>query len=396
MMARERGENFFRVILLTRQWNTDYGPVYLPITPQTPPNPHLMVPNREVITNTGMQLTMVNPAYMTRQLSELAGKDKVYFHLTSLNPLRPENKADPWEHEALKSFHQGKKERVEMVRQNNQNVFRYMAPLRVKEACMACHASQGYRVGDIRGGLSVNIDADEIMHSLGQQKTLIIIVHSVAWLAVSLLLLTFLNSTRKHTLFLEGVNYAKQKDLQRQKNKLEETDKVMQDLVTRDTTTGVHTAEHFKHLSSITWNNAISNSSPVSILLLEVDYFKDYNHNYGALEGDFCLKQITAAITRNSCDKGCIVARYGGASFVIMFSGMTASEAFDAAETIHGSVIGLAIPHETSEISKYVTITGAISTTTPRHGDSLTAFVRKITQCLARQSNVERNRIHKC
>jgi diguanylate cyclase (GGDEF)-like protein len=396
MMARERGKNFFRVILLTRQWNSDYGPVYVPISGRTPPNPHLHVPNRELMTDTGLELTMINPAYMTRQISEIADKEKVYFHLTSLRPLRPENKADKWEKEALQSFHRGATEKVEMLRQNGENIFRYMAPLFVKESCLACHASQGYKVGDIRGGLSVNLDADEIMQSLSKQQIFIIIVHSAAWVIVSLLLLTFLNSTRKHTIFLEGVNYAKQKDLQRQKSQLEEHNKAMQDLVTRDTTTGVHTAEHFKQLSTLSWNNAITNGTPISILLLEVDHFKDYNNNYGALEGDFCLKQITEAITRNSSDKGSIVARYGGASFVIMLTGMNAGEAFDVADKIHGGVIGMAIPHETSEISKYVTITGVISTIRPKHGDSLTQFVRKLTQCLNRQTDIERNRIHKC
>lgn len=396
MMGKERAKTYFRIILLSRQWNAENGPVYLPISESTPPNPHLNVPNRDVTTTTGLQLTMVNPAYMTRQLSELAKKEKVYFHLTSLNPIRPENKADPWETKALESFHKGKNEMVEMQNIQGKGVFRYMAPLHVKPACMACHAIQGYKVGDIRGGLSINIDADAIFHSLKRQEAFIILVHSVAWLIVSILMVTFLNSARKQTLFLEGVNYAKQKDLQRQQTKLEEHRNEIQDLVTRDTTTGVHTAEHFKQLSSLSWNNAITNSSPISVLLLEVDHFKDYNNNYGALEGDFCLKQITATITRNSCEKGCIIARYGGASFVMMFNGLSANEAFDTAERIHGAVLGLAIPHETSEISKYVTITGAISTISPKHGDTLTTFVRKVTECLARQSNIERNRIHKC
>jgi len=396
MMARERGENFFEVIQLVRHWNAAYGPVYLPISNQTPPNPYLTFPQRDVVTESGLKLTMVNPAYMTRQISELAGDNHVYFHLTSLKPIRPANKPDQWERKALETFHQGKMEVVEMTQMHGKRVFRYMAPLKVQAACLACHAVQGYKIGDIRGGLSVNIDAEEVIKSLDAQRQLVVVVHVAAWLFVTILLYTFLRATRKHTLFLEGVNYAKQKDLQRHKSKLDESTRALNDLVTRDTITGVHTAEHFKKLSSMTWNTAISNGSQVSILLLEVDHFKDFNQNYGALEGDFCLKQVTRAITANSADKGSIVARYGGASFVVMIKGLDAGEAYDVAEKIHGAVLGLRIPHETSEISKYVTVTGVLGTVQPRHGDSITDFVRKLGACLSKKTGEDRNRIHHC
>jgi diguanylate cyclase (GGDEF)-like protein len=394
-MASERAKNFFKAILLTRKWNAEYGPVYIPITEQTQPNPYLELPHREITTPSGLQLTMVNPAYMARQISELAAKEKVYFHLTSLNPIRPGNLADPWEKEALKSFHKGLPEKVEMVNQEGKPVFRYMAPLFVEPSCLACHAKQGYRIGDIRGGISVTLDADEILKELEGDKRFLLVAHLFTSLGGILLGLLFLNSARKHTLVLEGITSAQQQDLRQQKEKLKETTRVMHDLVTRDTTTGIHTAEHFKNLSMIMWNNAVNQSKPISLLLLEIDSFNDYTDNYGALEGDICLKEVTGAITRKIQEKGSVVARFGAASFASMLAGMDSGQAYDLAQKIHGDVLGLNIPHETSDVSKIVTITGVATGTVPNHGHQLTEFIKRARDALRQARQKGRNRIYK-
>ena len=85
--------------------------MYVPVTAQTQPNPYLDDPERDVVTNNGLKLTKINPAYMTRQIAEIA-KDKnlVWFHITSDNPIRPANFADQWEARALNLFLSGLEE----------------------------------------------------------------------------------------------------------------------------------------------------------------------------------------------------------------------------------------------------------------------------------------------
>lgn len=396
MMGRERGKNLFKAVILTRKWNAEHGPIYAPVTEKTPPNPYLDLPHRDFTTPFGQEMTAVNPAYMTRQLSEMAKEEGTYFHLTSLRPIRPANSADDWEREALESFQKGEKERTAIIKTAEKRLFRYMAPLKVEPLCLPCHARQGYKVGDIRGGLSVNIDAEKVFRSLEEQERFIYAVHAIAWVVVSLLLLTFLNATRRHTLMLEGIGSARQKDIKHHRAQVEEDSRELHDLITRDTVTGVHTAEHFRQLSSVLWNNALSNRSEVSLFLLEVDAFSDYCDNYGALEGDILLKQVASAITRIVTDKGTIIARYGNASFAIMMVGQDANEALDLALKIQGAVNGLDIPHETSENSRLVTITGTVTTTRPQHGDSLAEFVRTIRRCLTEGARKGRNHIYRC
>jgi signal transduction histidine kinase len=99
---------------------------------------------------------------MTRQISELAQKKGgTVFHITSLKPIRPLNAPDAWERAALLTFEQGKKEAITLLADASGPArLRYMAPLKVAPPCMVCHASQGYKVGDVRGGISVTVPFD--------------------------------------------------------------------------------------------------------------------------------------------------------------------------------------------------------------------------------------------
>ncbi|ACF13364.1 hypothetical protein Ctha_0897 [Chloroherpeton thalassium ATCC 35110] len=156
----------FQQIVITRLWNAEHGGVYALVTDTTPPNPYLKIPNRDVTTTDGQKLTMINPAYMTRQISEMAAqRNHFQFHITSLNPLRPENAPYDWEIKALRSFSKKQNEYYSWVEDSTgeYSAFRYMAPLWTEKPCLKCHEEQGYQIGDIRGGISVSIPADSIM-----------------------------------------------------------------------------------------------------------------------------------------------------------------------------------------------------------------------------------------
>lgn len=85
----------FQQVLLARAWNASHGGVYVPVTENTRPNPYLLDKDRDIRVNEQLTLTRINPAFMTRQMAELAaanGQD-IAIHITSLKPLRPENRA---------------------------------------------------------------------------------------------------------------------------------------------------------------------------------------------------------------------------------------------------------------------------------------------------------------
>lgn len=154
---------FFQLIVITRSWNAGHGGVYVLITEETQPNPYLDDPQRDLTTVQGLALTKINPAFMTRQISEIAAReDGVQFHITSLKPLRPANSPTEWEAQSLHSFEQGSSELGEFFDNDQHPSFRYMAPLFVTQPCLKCHASQGYKLGDLRGGISVTLPEFQI------------------------------------------------------------------------------------------------------------------------------------------------------------------------------------------------------------------------------------------
>jgi two-component system sensor histidine kinase/response regulator len=156
----EGARNMLRMVVMTRAWNAEHGGVYVLVNDKVQPNPYLEHPDRDLVTSDGRKLTMINPAYMTRLISELAkAQSGTSFRITSLKPIRPGNQPDEWEGKALAKFEEGSKEFLEVVggEAGEGRQFRYMAPLIVTKPCLQCHAKQGYKEGDVRGGISVTL-----------------------------------------------------------------------------------------------------------------------------------------------------------------------------------------------------------------------------------------------
>lgn len=188
-VASAGARNLFNMVVLTRAWNAEHGGVYVPVSPIAQPNPYLKHPRRDLLTTDGQKLTMINPAFMTRQLSELAqAKGGTVFHITSLNPIRPKNQPDDWERIALQAFETGEKERVTLLEGMNEPArLRFMAPLIVKPPCMVCHAEQGYKVGDVRGGISVTVPIEPMLVASRKGQKQSLLIHAAVFLLVALM-----------------------------------------------------------------------------------------------------------------------------------------------------------------------------------------------------------------
>lgn len=182
--------------IVYRQWAASHGGVYVPVTEKTPPNPYLVnVVERDLVTPSGRRLTLMNPSYMTRQAQELGAElYGVRGHITSLKPIRPENAADAWETMALQAFEKGSKEFSTIEKLNGTDYLRLMYPFITDKSCLKCHAGQGYREGDVRGGISVSVPMasyyklrDEELLSLGLVCTILLLLGQVGlWTGVAL------------------------------------------------------------------------------------------------------------------------------------------------------------------------------------------------------------------
>ncbi|OSM02008.1 ATP-binding protein [Magnetofaba australis] len=158
-MAINTARATFDKDLAFRRWATRHGGVYVPATKQTPPNPYLShVPDRDIVKPDGTQLTLMNPAYMLRQMMEqFPGLYGAQGRIVSLKPLNPNNAPDSWETRALQAFEQGSQEAMELSNFDGAPHLRLIRPMIAKPGCLKCHAFQGYKVGDVRGGIGVAV-----------------------------------------------------------------------------------------------------------------------------------------------------------------------------------------------------------------------------------------------
>ena len=169
--------------VIYRMWNASHGGVYVPITESTQPNPYLTVPGRDVTTTDGLRLTLINPAYMTRQVHSM-GPDQagIITHITSLKPIRPGNAPDAWEEKALRAIEsENLKEYSATETINGVKHLRYIKPMITEERCLKCHAQQGYKVGDVRGGVAVAVPVPGLMGIYKVEVASVLVLHVVLW-----------------------------------------------------------------------------------------------------------------------------------------------------------------------------------------------------------------------
>lgn len=184
--AANEARNYFKLNRHYRAWNARMGGIYASVD-KVAPNPHLTVTDREVITTEGRRLTLINPAYMTRMVSDAIRADSgipVINKLTSLKALNPANSPDPWEQQALIDFQRGRKEdRSEVISLNGVPYLRLISRFETEQSCLKCHAAQGYRLGDVRGAISISVPLAPYLQSERRTTNNIVGGYLLLWAA---------------------------------------------------------------------------------------------------------------------------------------------------------------------------------------------------------------------
>jgi two-component sensor histidine kinase len=223
-ISYDRAQSLFSFVQTIRHWNASMGGVYVPVSDSVTPNPYLKDPLRDVETIDGLKLTKINPAYMTRQLAELSNfQGGLLFHITSLKPIRPENKPDPWEKRALELFENG-----ELEVMTSEGDFRYMAPLVTNAVCLKCHAVQGYKLGDIRGGISITFSQSSIEEMINPRLRKAFKFHLSIFIVISAGILFFLNYIRKQWFLLENMTMNLEKIVETRTSELEKNNQSLE------------------------------------------------------------------------------------------------------------------------------------------------------------------------
>ena len=152
-----------------RRWATVHGGVYVPLTETQKSVPWLShVPGRDVETTDGRKLTLLNPASMLRQMMDrYTAEYGIRGRITGLRQLNPGNAPDAWEKTQLDAFVQGKKQEVwAMADMDGRPHLRYLHAMYMEPGCEKCHEILGYKLGDMRGAIGVNLPLDGYLKAI--------------------------------------------------------------------------------------------------------------------------------------------------------------------------------------------------------------------------------------
>jgi diguanylate cyclase (GGDEF)-like protein len=158
-----------------------------------------------------------------------------------------------------------------------------------------------------------------------------------------------------------------------------------------DELTQIANRRHFDEVLEKEWLRAKRISSALSLLLIDIDYFKQYNDTFGHLKGDECLSYIADTLKINLNRPGDFVARYGGEEFCIIMPETDLVGAIAFAEKINSTIIELKIENPGSEVSKYLTVSVGVATIVPKERDSYMDLIYTSDKALYKAKKDGRN-----
>ncbi|MGE4296199.1 MAG: ATP-binding protein [Campylobacterales bacterium] len=179
-LATTEARSSYKRDIAYRHWAARAGGVYVPVSVM-PPNPYLKLPEREITTPSGRELTLVNPAYMTRSVYDNAAEqNRFYGRITRLEPINPDNAPDEWEREALLALQSGGAEVSALGEINGVPHLRFMGALQGDKACLGCHVTQ-VQVGHLVGGISVAAPWEPYRENLAGQLQTLVLGYGFLW-----------------------------------------------------------------------------------------------------------------------------------------------------------------------------------------------------------------------
>ena len=204
---------------------------------------------------------------------------------------------------------------------------------------------------------------------------------------------TFLNRTYTFSSFL-GMALAYATDRQHRENYLQncmiELNRLelirqaqqLSVLSRQDALTGLANRRYLDEVLENEWKRAIRHEMPITIMMIDIDFFKLYNDTLGHIQGDQCLRQIAILLGSIASRSGDLAARYGGEEFLLLFSMTDKDQAVIQVQRLMELVRNIGIIHPRSHVSEHVTISVGVATVTPRLNDSLSEFISQADHAL--------------
>ena len=172
-----------------------------------------------------------------------------------------------------------------------------------------------------------------------------------------------------------------------------DTNLVLQRLMNSDGLTGLSNRRHFDEYLELEWRRAMRDQTQLSLLMIDVDFFKTYNDSFGHVEGDEALRKVAAAIRDASSRPSDLPARYGGEEFALVLPNTSPGGARLVAEKLRMAVAALKIPHNAPTEGSSLTISIGLSTMTPVQGTDCRQLIMAADKGLYTAKHNGRNQV---
>ena len=160
-------------------------------------------------------------------------------------------------------------------------------------------------------------------------------------------------------------NFILQRELEAEQDRLDQLVHKLDEMAHQDELTGLANRRYFFEHFQQEWNRHLRFAAPLSLLIIDVDYFKNYNDNYGHQAGDACLRKVAETLAETARRAGDFVARIGGEEFVALLARTEAEDACLLGEKLRWQIEQVAMPHSASRVADVVTISVGAATTVP-------------------------------
>ena len=166
----------------------------------------------------------------------------------------------------------------------------------------------------------------------------------------------------------------------------------MLQLTHQDPLTQIANRRCFEYTLGLEWKRAQRLGNPISLIMVDIDHFKDYNDHYGHQAGDRCLQRVAALLQAKVQRPTDLVARYGGEEFVIVLPDTSIEAALALAETMRNGVQALHLEHVASPTTTWVTLSLGVACLIPGDGSSSAQLLQSADRALYRAKAAGRNR----
>ena len=167
----------------------------------------------------------------------------------------------------------------------------------------------------------------------------------------------------------------------------------LSNLAINDGLTGIYNRRYFDETLAREWKRTMREKAPLSLIMLDIDYFKKYNDTYGHQAGDECLRQVATTISGALRRPADMAARYGGEEFVVVLPNFKLENSAKFGETIRAKIEALKMEHKQSDANPFITVSLGIASVVPSSISSYEELVGAADKALYSAKNKGRNRV---